>query len=64
MSGTTKRRGGFHVDVVMEMPSDTHKCTCVCLCAGMWLDGWIGQRVGEGYKRGVDTWLMKMEDSK
>lgn len=46
----------------MEMPNDTQKRTCLCLCAGMWLDRWIGQGVGEGYKRGVDGQLMKMKE--
>lgn len=44
----------------------TRPCMCICVCAGlravMWLDGWIGQGVREGFKRGVDGRLMKMKE--
>lgn len=50
----------------MEMPSDTHTHTHkgTCVCVGMWSDGWIGQGMREGYKRGVDGRLMKMKEQR
>lgn len=46
-------RGGFHVDVVMEMPSDTHTHTsvyvhmCVCGFACSHVAGWMDWSRGE-----------------
>lgn len=59
-------RGGLYVDVVMEMPSDTHThtrahvCVFVCRHVAGWMDrsrGWEGD-----IKEGVDGRLMKMKE--
>lgn len=53
-------RGGFPVDVVMEMANDTNAYTQqghVCV-------GWIGQGEGGGYKGKVDGRLMKMKEQR